>query len=174
MTVRTSRATGRSSQRRRITASLLAVAQLGHAHWFFGNLYEAIVKVPDRLAAAPDLTVAGEPVTLKLLLRPGSPVRYYLPVGPVAIAAGLAALLAGWDVPSDRRRLATASACAVSGGAITVHLVRAVNIRLFFADRPLSPAEQKALLGVWYRWNAVRLVAVGGAWLAWQGIPRSN
>ena len=39
-------APGSWSPRRRATGSLLTIAQLGHAHWFFGNLYEATVKVP--------------------------------------------------------------------------------------------------------------------------------
>lgn len=33
-------------------AALLTIAQLGYAQWFFGNLYEAVVRVPDRLAKA--------------------------------------------------------------------------------------------------------------------------
>jgi hypothetical protein len=30
--------------------TLLSIAQLGYAHWFFGNLYEAVVRAPDRVA----------------------------------------------------------------------------------------------------------------------------
>jgi hypothetical protein len=37
---------GSLSPRRRATGTLLTIAQLGYAHWFFGNLYEAIVKIP--------------------------------------------------------------------------------------------------------------------------------
>jgi hypothetical protein len=40
----------RSTQQKRV-ATLLTIAQLGfYAHWFFGNLYEAVVRVPDRVA----------------------------------------------------------------------------------------------------------------------------
>jgi hypothetical protein len=52
-----------------------AVARAGLAHWFFGNLYEAIVHVPERLT--PD----------DALFTAGSPVRYYLPVAPVTLGA---------------------------------------------------------------------------------------
>lgn len=41
-----------SRPRRRVTALLATVAQLGYAHGFFGEFYEAVVKVPDRLAGA--------------------------------------------------------------------------------------------------------------------------
>lgn len=34
------------------TDRLLDVAEFTHAHWFFGNLYEALVKVPHRVAAS--------------------------------------------------------------------------------------------------------------------------
>jgi len=54
--------TGWSSLRRRSrprrAALWLAIAQLGYAHWFFGNVYEAVVRVPDRLAKGP-MTVTG-------------------------------------------------------------------------------------------------------------------
>jgi hypothetical protein len=38
-----------SAQQKRV-AALLTLCQLGYAHWFFGNLYEAVVRIPDRLA----------------------------------------------------------------------------------------------------------------------------
>jgi hypothetical protein len=38
-----------SKQQKRV-ATLLAIAQLGYAHWFFGNLYEALVGIPERIA----------------------------------------------------------------------------------------------------------------------------
>ena len=47
------------------------IARFGQAHWFFGNLYEAVVDVP-RLVGdrAPGL------------LTSGSPARYYIPAAP--------------------------------------------------------------------------------------------
>ncbi|WP_163569827.1 hypothetical protein [Fodinicola feengrottensis] len=45
------------------------VAQFGLTAWFFGNLYEAVVGMPQLLADAPP----------RGLLKPGSPVRYYAP-----------------------------------------------------------------------------------------------
>jgi hypothetical protein len=104
--------------RRRVTGTLLTIAQLGYAHWFFGNLYEAIVKVPDRLVSDQEPGAAGTHVTA--LLGPGSPLRYYLPGAPVTFAATLAALATGWDTPNDRRWLMAAAAWSMAGGAITL------------------------------------------------------
>jgi hypothetical protein len=42
-----------SRPRRRVLVVLLALAVLGHAHWFFGNLYEAVVLIP-QFAASPE------------------------------------------------------------------------------------------------------------------------
>lgn len=42
----------KTSQLRRndLANRFLYVAEFTHAYWFFGNLYEALVKVPDRVA----------------------------------------------------------------------------------------------------------------------------
>src|SRR5688572_1248708 len=68
-------------------ARLQTAARLGLAHWFFGNLYEEVVRMPARIAEQP---VAGGP------LAAGSPVRYYLPAAPVTVATTLACVAAGW------------------------------------------------------------------------------
>jgi hypothetical protein len=145
-----------SDRRQRVTATLLALAQLGFANWFFGNLYEAIVRIPHR--------VVSDPVTSPFSL--GSPVRYYIPATPIGIVATLAALAAGWNKPNDRRWLAVAAAGALFGGAVTAHLVREVNLKLFVGGQPVTPDEREMLLRTWYRLNLLRLIAVGGAWLA--------
>ncbi|BBZ73215.1 hypothetical protein MPRS_43080 [Mycobacterium paraseoulense] len=58
---------------------LLGLAQLGHAHWLFGNIYEAVVKIPDRLAAEPRPATREGGSPRSSLLAPGSPLRYSLP-----------------------------------------------------------------------------------------------
>ncbi|MGH3320282.1 MAG: hypothetical protein ACRDN9_08895 [Streptosporangiaceae bacterium] len=70
---------GRPASGSRFTAVPLAVpiARLGYAHWFFGNLYEAVVNVPELLATAPG--VANGHGTSRAVFRRGSPVPYYLP-----------------------------------------------------------------------------------------------
>ncbi|MFD2077762.1 protein of unknown function [Actinopolymorpha cephalotaxi] len=147
-------------RRRRFTGRLLTLAQVGHAHWLFGNLYEAVVRVPDRLAGAVDGARVSSP------LGPGSPLRYYVPAVPATFPAALAALWAGWDDgPEARRWLAVAASCSVSGAAVTAVLVR-LNLRLFFTSGPLPTAEREKLLRTWYRLNAVRMAATAAAWIA--------
>ncbi len=74
--------------------ALASFAGLGHAHWFFGNLYEAIVLAPGWKS------MAGTPVQLGGgFLAPGSPVRYYIPATPATAVLTVAAGTAGWNAP---------------------------------------------------------------------------
>lgn len=149
--------------RRKRVADLLTVAQLGYAHWFFGNLYEAVVRVPDRLAG--DYTPGAEDRRLASVLAVGSPVRYYLPGIPAVLGATLAALVAGWTSRADRPWLGATALSTLAGIAATGYLVVAVNRKLFVAGQALTQAEQDRLLRIWYRLNVVRLVSTGCAWL---------
>lgn len=154
----------------RLARVLLAGAQFGLAQWFFGNLYEAVVRIPDRLAHRRDLAVLpGEPVTVGSMLRPGSPVRFYVPVGPVTVGAAVAALAAGRHGPVAQRWWSTASVVGtVTAGLSTAYVIRAINVRLFFAAEPPSADEREALLRRWYALNAIRMVATAVAWVGAQ------
>jgi hypothetical protein len=153
-------------RRRRAAAHLLGLVQFGHAAWLFGNLYEAIVKVPDRLAA-PDPGHSGAQRVSPL--GPGSPVRYYAAAATAAFPPQLAAVLLGWDSPRSRRWLVTSAACSITAAAATGYLVRAVNLKLFFNAQPVNAHEREILLRTWYRVNAVRLVLTGASWMASAG-----
>ncbi|GAA1662698.1 DUF1772 domain-containing protein [Fodinicola feengrottensis] len=123
------------------------VAQFGLTAWFFGNLYEAVVGMPQLLADAPP----------RGLLKPGSPVRYYAPLAPVMLAATTATVVDRWR---DNKPAAVATAVSTASAvALTAYLVRTVNIRLIREDT-LSANEQAHLVSRWHRLNAVRLAAL--------------
>jgi hypothetical protein len=155
-----------ATRQARCTATLLELAQLAHAQWFFGNVYEAVVRVPERLADSVRDGIDQRPTSL---LGAGSPVRYYVPAAPVAVASTLGAVIAARGNARGRRWLAISSGCWRSGAAITAYLVRKVNITLFFAaDRatPPPPTDRDALLRTWYRLNGLRIAAAAGALFA--------
>jgi hypothetical protein len=137
-------------------ARLLTTARLGLAHWFFGNLYEEVVRMPDRLADAPS---GGG------LFAPGSPVRYHLPAAPVTVAATLACVVTGWRRRGDRPALAAVGLLTTTGAALTAHLVRTVVLRLL-GDPPPEPRERQRLVEHWHRVNRARLVLVAAAAVA--------
>lgn len=142
-------------------ARLLAAARLGLEHWFFGNLYEEVVRMPQRLADSPG---PGGP------FAPGSPVRYYVSAAPLTLGATIAAVAGGWGRREERPALATAGLLTAVGAALSAHLVRTVNLRLL-DDTPLDDAERQLLVTHWHRVNRVRLVVVAGAAVA---LSRAN
>ncbi|MEO3926801.1 anthrone oxygenase family protein [Micromonosporaceae bacterium B7E4] len=154
--------------RQRLTKALLTVAQFGQAQLFFGNLYEAVVKVPDRFAEHRDLAAApGTTARRAAVLRPGSPVRYFVPSGPLTVAAALGALAAGWRSPS-RHWLTMSAATTVAMALGTAQLNRTVNDPLFLAARAPDATERTELLRRWYRANAIRMAVLAVAWVTAQ------
>ena len=156
-------ATQSTARRLVLAARLLDIAQLGHAEWLFGNIYEAVVKIPERLTRAGPTSVLG----------PGSPVRYYAPVLPITMASTAAAVAAGWDAKGARRWLIAAAGCSVTGLTVTAYLVRAVNLKVMFAAEPPPAAERDARIQIWYRLNIVRIATTGGVLFAVQRAKRA-
>ncbi len=142
---------------------LLGIANVAYAHWFFGNLYEAVARIPDHFS---DKYKEGErDDRLPTIISRGSPARYYVPGVPVVVGATLSIVLAGWKSRRDRPWLAALAVNAVSGLAVTVYLMRAVNLKLFVRGQRLASGDRQRLLNKWYRLNAFRLLAVGAAWI---------
>jgi len=137
-----------------LAGRLMDVAEFTHAHWFFGNLYELLVKVPHR--------VAGAEASSELSRSPfgaGSPGRYYAPVAPLNAPAAIGALIVGWDRPSARVSLIVGAASSAAGAAATAYILRYLNPRLFFSPHPLPEDQRGPLLARWYRIHSLRLAA---------------
>lgn len=137
-----------------LAGALLTVARVGQAQAFFGNVYEAVVKVPDVFARNREL--AG-----RSPFRVGSPTLYFVPAGPVTLAASVGALVTG---RRNRRWLAASTAATAAADLLTVYVVARVNKPLLFDAEP--PARRDELLRRWHRLNAVRMTLVGAAWYA--------
>ena len=146
----------------------VAVARLGQTSWFFGNLYEAVVDMPQLLADA-------QPNRKPRLLGAGSPLRYYLPIAPVTFVATSTALIDSWRSGGDRRMVVTAAASTASAAAITIHLVRTVNLRLLHSTEPLSANECRKLSMTWHRGNLLRLLGLAvAAWALSHAAPTTG
>jgi hypothetical protein len=144
-----------SSDRRDVLADwLLGVAEFTHAHWFFGNLYEAVVKIPDRVAAS-----AASRELPRTPFGAGSPGRYYAPIAPLSAPAAVAALVAGWKHSDNKAWLMVGAASSATGAVATAYLLRSVNPKLFFSPYPLEETRRRPLLKRWYRVHALRLTA---------------
>ncbi|MGO4859766.1 hypothetical protein [Arthrobacter sp. 2MCAF14] len=144
-----------SSDRRDVFADrLLGVAEFTHAHWFFGNLYEALVKIPDRVAASE-----ASPGLPRTPFGAGSPGRYYAPIAPLSAPAAVAALITGWKHSGSRPWLIVGAASSITGAAATAYLLRSVNPKLFFSPQPLDETRRNPLLKRWYKVHALRITA---------------
>jgi hypothetical protein len=132
------------------------VAKVGLAAWFFGNVYEGAVGLPQLLAYARAERPPG-------LLTAGSPVRYFLPVAPAALVCTGISLVQDWRAGKDRRVVAARATSVVGALALTGYLIRSVNVPLLNAREPLTDREQADLCGMWQKANAVRVALVGTA-----------
>jgi uncharacterized membrane protein (UPF0136 family) len=143
-----------------------AVAGLGQVSWFLGNLYEAVVDMPQLLADAQPQRRPG-------LMSPGSPLRYYAPIAPLTLVATTAALIDSWCSGGDRRMIAAAAVNTVAAVGLTGYLVRTVNISLLAGAVPTDSSDRQRMLKRWHRANGIRLAAVAGAWLTLRRAARS-
>jgi Domain of unknown function (DUF1772) len=157
---------GPGLSRRQIHPSWPAAASLGQVSWFFGNLYEAVVDMPQLLLDARQQRRPG-------LMRAGSPLRYYAPAAPLTIAATTATLIDSWRSGGDRSMIVAAAVNTAAAVALTGYLVRTVNVRLLSGAMPLDSAERRRMIRIWHRTNGLRLTAVAGAWFTLRRAARS-
>jgi hypothetical protein len=131
--------------RRRVLVIVLALAVLGHAHWFFGNLYEAVVLIP-QFAASPQQRL---PISAGGILVPGSPALYYAPLVPLTVPAALAALAVGWRFGrAVRGRILGGAALSVSAALLGAYIITQLNFPLFY-EPGTGVAQLEVMLRRW-------------------------
>lgn len=137
---------------------VLILSLFGHAHWFFGNLYEAIAVAPNWL---DDTRAAIE--SWRAFSRITNPAYYFVPLFWAATPMSLVALVLARRSPG-RRALLSASMCSLAATALTVWVVTQLNWTLFFAE-PL-PADETLVADLGRQWfwaNTVRLALEAAA-----------
>lgn len=133
--------------------NLALLGMLGLLHWFFGNLYEAVVLSPNWVV---DSTLQLE--RLHGLFERTSPTAYFVPITQLGtlLAWGAHALNRHPEAATDFRR---ASAFAASATALNAYIVATIVTLLFGADFRLhSEAELHSLCVRWNILNGLRLV----------------
>jgi hypothetical protein len=130
----------------RASPPVVTVARLGRAAWFFGNMYEAAVGVPQLIARAN--RQAG-------IFATGSPVRYFAPVAPAAVGGTAVVLVRSWRIGGDRRAIAAATATLGAALGLSSYLIRSINVPLLAGK--VGEEAQPRLISRWHRGNAVRL-----------------
>lgn len=151
--------------------AVLTLARLSHAQWFFVNLYEAVVRMPTRLAAQHD--DPHRPASRGPLGR-GSPARYHVPAAPVVLGSAIGAVVTTRRAGDGRRATAVAAASSLCATALTGYLVRTVNLRLFDDGAPIEEDELRRLVGRWHAVNRIRLALLAAATLGFEHAARNR
>lgn len=122
------------------------IAALGHLAWLAGNVREARTGAIERWATHPPAAVFAR----------GRPPRYYLLLVPPTLAATITALV--HTRGRDRPAVVAAAASSATAVAITVLLVRSVNLPLFRGES--DPTRRELLIRRWHRLNRVRVAVL--------------
>ncbi len=139
-----------------LAAVLIAVALLGVAQWFFGNLYEAVVTAPNWRVGFEYEALTGRSQGA------GRPFHYYVPTTWVAAVLLWVATALSWrSHPRARRWLAAASLATLAALLLTAYIVTQLNLRLFFGP-PVHDAESvRPLMERWQALNGARAAILG-------------
>lgn len=141
------------------TRRLINFSLFGLIMWFFGNLYEEIVLMPNWLVAPLDVLQAYNRYYSVVIQY-----HYYVPTTQLAVLALI------WLCVSQNaaRQLATSALrramyWGVAGTLLTALIVMQINVQLFLGsvNVPETAAHQMGL--VWMVGNALRLFCVGMA-----------
>lgn len=135
----------------------LNFALFGLALWFFGNLYEEVILMPNWLAAPLDvLRVYNRYYTVVIQYH------YYVPTTQLAVFTLIGLCVtnntARQLAPTNLRRAALWGAL---GLLLTVGIVLSLNLDLFIGRLTLSEVEAHRKGLIWMVGNAARLVCVG-------------
>lgn len=140
-----------------LVAVLTALALLGLAQWFFGNLYEALVTAPNWRVG-----FEYEALTGRSQQDAGRVVRYYVPTTWVAAVLLWVATVLGWRSQSGARRwLAAASVATLAALLLTAYIITQLNLKLFFGPPAHEAESVRPLMERWQALNWVRVALVG-------------
>ncbi len=139
------------------TLQWLHFALFGLALWFFGNLYEEVILMPNWLVAPLDvLTAYNRYYTVVIQYH------YYVPITQLSVL--ILVVLCFTNNPARqlaRTELRWAAIWGTLGIALTAWIVLSLNLDLFIGELKLSEAEAHTKGLIWMIGNAVRLFCVG-------------
>jgi hypothetical protein len=156
-----------SERRLRIVTTLLALALLGIAQWFFGNLYEAVVTAPNWRVGFEYEAMTGRSQ------HADRAIWYYAPSTWVSIILlWAAASLGSRPVPGARAWLAMASVFSLAAVVLSIYIITRLNSRLFLNGPAQEIDSVRPLVERWQLLNGVRVFIVGLALIATAGALR--
>jgi hypothetical protein len=145
-----------TKERSNTTLILLVLALAGLAQWFFGNLYEAVVTVPNWRIPFEYEVLTGQSQNAERT------IWYYVPLTHLALLCLWVAVFRSWRTAGVARRwLGLAAICGLGALLLTVYIVTQLNLQLFFGNGQPDLVRIEVLIGQWQRLNYGRLALVG-------------
>lgn len=131
------------------------VAVIGLAHWFFGNLYEAIVLAPNMIVnSAVQLQRWQEYFTVT------NQIYYYVPFTQISVFIIIILFFTN-RLSAIKYDLRMASILGVLSLLLTIYIVTQLNLSLFFGDLNKVSNRLNFMAWQWNIMNAMRVVLVG-------------
>jgi hypothetical protein len=124
---------------------LIAFSLIGFTHWFFGNLYEAVVFSPNILFASSKVAILEN---VRKLFHFSAPYYYFLPWSPVSI---LLVIILYVKIHRDgtsmlKKWVRAAMLLAIATGGLTYVIITKYNLSLWVETRKLLEAEIKEMV----------------------------
>ena len=136
---------------------LLFISIFFMSQWFFGNLYEEIVMVPNHLTDT-EKTMTG----YVAYFHTTNPIFYFVPFTQLAILIVIFLYFKCED-PHQKRLLKNASLFGILALLVTVLIVTQINVKIFSADFANYRHQLHTLSILWLLGNAVRMLLVAGS-----------
>lgn len=124
------------------------------AYWFFGNLYEEIVLIPNQLVASFEALTAWQSY-----FKVTDPLYYYVPWAQLPVVTSLFVFFKSKD-RMQRSLLKKACIFSMIAVGITIVMVNEINEKLFNSDLAKYKDQLQLLAVLWLIGNAVRLFLV--------------
>ncbi len=134
---------------------LFLLALVGLAQWFFGNLYEEIVLVPNSLVNSYAQLQCWQSYFVVT-----NPIYYYVPLTQLAVCI-VWYLCFTQKHQEIKKLLLRASLYGLLALALTAGIVTQLNLKVFFGNLDLVKDQLYQLSLIWMAANGVRLVLVG-------------
>jgi hypothetical protein len=124
---------------------LIAFSLIGFAHWFFSNLYEAVVFSPNILFASSKVAILEN---VRELFHISAPYYYFLPWSPVSILLVIILYIKiqSKGVSNLKKWVRAAMLLAIATGGLTFVIITKYNLSLWVGTRKLSEAEIKEMV----------------------------
>ncbi|WP_157579065.1 hypothetical protein [Spirosoma montaniterrae] len=139
------------------TLRWLNFALFGLALWFFGNLYEEVILMPNWLVAPLDVLQAYNRYYTVVIQY-----HYYVPITQVAVIVLIVCCFTANPARQQAGRdLGRAAIWGTIALVLTAWIVLSLNLDLFIGQLTLTETEAHRKGLIWMLGNGVRLICVG-------------